>query len=261
MTTPSAILLISRPNSLGNPAADVLARCSGDADRLADMRSSRRRRQFLAGRMLLWRGVEMFYGSQATTWRLEATVERPPRLVDPTGDTLPPMISISHAGEWTACAFAEGVPVGVDCEILRNRDWQGLAEVILHAEEIPILRKQPAGTCDRWCLERWVLKEALLKACGVGLWRVSPASINLSPDLHVIAAPEEIPGRRECWQVDMRWLTEKVCVAVAWLANQGGQSNGIEVWMLNDDDTLSQDRWAKDAQAKCRAHPSPAGDW
>lgn len=86
-----------------------------------------------------------------------------PYLID-FGD--PPAISISHAGQWTAVTVKQS-PVGTDIE-LRETDISGLAVFTLGLADVDSLTDPPSAMQSLAILQRWVMKEAVLKAAGVG---------------------------------------------------------------------------------------------
>ncbi|WP_454625857.1 4'-phosphopantetheinyl transferase family protein [Bradyrhizobium cenepequi] len=86
--------------------------------------------------------------------------------------------SLSHARGAVAVAAAR-MPIGVDVEPLREVDHlDTMSELVLAAEEQAVLRKTSAVSRSRLFLRYWTLKEALLKAAGLGL-TVSPNEVIL----------------------------------------------------------------------------------
>jgi 4'-phosphopantetheinyl transferase len=76
--------------------------------------------------------------------------------------------SLSHARGAVAVAAAH-MPIGVDVEPMREVDHlDSMSELVLAAEEQAVLRKAPKISRSRLFLRYWTLKEALLKAAGLG---------------------------------------------------------------------------------------------
>jgi phosphopantetheinyl transferase len=76
--------------------------------------------------------------------------------------------SLSHARGTVAVAAAQA-PVGVDVEPLREiAHLASMSELVLAAEEQAVLRNAPEAFRSRLFLRYWTLKEALLKAAGLG---------------------------------------------------------------------------------------------
>lgn len=139
-------------------AADEYARWSGFA-------STRRRRQFLAGRRVL----RQMLAVRADAGQALVAVEPDGALRVATPPGL--WVSISHSDEWVAAALADR-PVGVDIEVPRpGRDLARLAEFI----GAPSDREADVYTT-------WTLKEAALKRRGLGLDLGRMRAIGVQPD-------------------------------------------------------------------------------
>jgi 4'-phosphopantetheinyl transferase len=118
----------------------------------------RRREEYLAGRALLRHALADRMGHDATSLRVEVSAAGKPECVGG------PAISVSHSGDAVVCALAE-VAVGVDVETKPPRNLDVVAERYFTAAEARWLAADPAVRFPML----WVLKEAYLKALGVGL--------------------------------------------------------------------------------------------
>lgn len=87
--------------------------------------------------------------------------------------------SLSHCGGQALVALAPA-PVGVDIEALIQRDADLLASQILTPAELGRWRLLGLHHRPEALTEAWTWKEALLKACGLGL-RVDPATLTAAP--------------------------------------------------------------------------------
>ena len=78
--------------------------------------------------------------------------------------------SLAHADGLALCAVANGSPVGADVESLRyvGPDLIGMREVICSKTEAEALRMLPPSGQAEGLLCTWALKEAALKAAGLG---------------------------------------------------------------------------------------------
>jgi phosphopantetheinyl transferase len=88
--------------------------------------------------------------------------------------------------------------VGVDIERIApesERSWSGLLERICHPSEACEAIAEARAIGSRAFYERWVGKEAVLKALGVGL-RISPAEVPLRRDGAGVLRVGELPERR-----------------------------------------------------------------
>jgi 4'-phosphopantetheinyl transferase len=83
----------------------------------------------------------------------------PPQIVD-----APLQLSLSHSGDWIACALSPA-PIGIDLEQRgRGPQLQRFADLLLAVDEVP------GSLDDDTLLQRWVSKEALIKRdCGSAL--------------------------------------------------------------------------------------------
>lgn len=75
-------------------------------------------------------------------------------------------VSVSHSGAWVACAVADGPAVGIDLQVIGGKhDVAAIAAQYFSEPEAAWLSRQ---TRERF-FQLWVLKEAYLKALGLGL--------------------------------------------------------------------------------------------
>lgn len=101
----------------------------------------------------------------------------PPRIDWPRTDI---MFSLSHAGSHWLLAIAKGRRVGVDIEVAQGADTTLLARTSLSPAELAYLRAQHRARRDEIFYTCWTRKEAVLKACGIGL-AVPPSSVEVAP--------------------------------------------------------------------------------
>ena len=129
--------------------------------RLSTMTATRRRAQFIAGRRLARQCLAAQAGGRWQDYALSAPDDGAPQvLVAPVPD--PWYFSLSHSGDWLACAVSPK-PVGVDVECSdRARDFQALNEWM---HEPAVLRDAPGDPqqLQAWFYAQWTLKEAWLK--------------------------------------------------------------------------------------------------
>ena len=132
---------------------------AGDLAALSDTAQPRRRAEHLTGRALLRFALERRTGKPALTHELRAGPNGKPECVDG------PPFSVGHSGGLVVCALASRGRIGVDVELpRRTRDVGAIAERYFSSDEA-----RWVGTELRRFLMLWVLKEAYLKALGVGL--------------------------------------------------------------------------------------------
>jgi len=145
-------------------SSDVLARAPrttywlspSEQQRLATLKHAMRRAQFLAGHWLLREMLACIHGACPSLIALDQSRGRPPQ---PAGDLADVLVSLSHAEEWIAAAVSNQ-PIGVDIEPV-DRQLDRSLEPLLRD---PSDAAAPLDANER--LERWVVKEAYLKARG-----------------------------------------------------------------------------------------------
>jgi 4'-phosphopantetheinyl transferase len=128
--------------------------------RLPPTARAARRSEHQAGRALLRTALEDVTGRPALEHDLRTTARGKP--VCAGG----PYVSVSHSGRWVACAIAPGLGVGIDVQVAApSRPVEALAQTFFSPLESRWLADQPR---ERFYM-LWVLKEAYLKALGLGL--------------------------------------------------------------------------------------------
>lgn len=125
-----------------------------------------RQDQSLAARKLLGEALQKAYGrNESAQWSLEKSPEGKPFL---RGDNAP-SVSITHSGDWVACAIAASSAVGVDIEVIKPRDWEAYRQDVFHPLEIPWVMGGAGEERNIRGLTCWCLKEAVVKAMGGGV--------------------------------------------------------------------------------------------
>lgn len=140
--------------------ADVLAAAPAACDwlspseqaRLLQLNLAARRDQYLAGHWLLRQVLAAHLGTETRAVTLIERENLPPAVVDS-----PLRVSLSHGGDWIAAAWS-AAPIGIDLEPRSPRPaLDRLQHLLLNADEAVDSLDNDA------LLQRWVLKEALIK--------------------------------------------------------------------------------------------------
>jgi 4'-phosphopantetheinyl transferase len=129
-----------------------------DRERVTPTMAPRRRAEYLAGRALLRHALAAYTGRDAASFRVSVSPAGKPECV------AGPAVSVSHSGDAIVCAVAD-LTVGVDVEATPPRDIDAIAQRWFTPAEAAWVAADPAA---RFC-QLWVLKEAYLKAIGLGL--------------------------------------------------------------------------------------------
>jgi 4'-phosphopantetheinyl transferase len=127
------------------------------------------RYRFGATRAVLRRLLGEQLGLTPTEVRLEYNRFGKPGLPAPD-NPLRLNISVSHSGDFALLGFARGRPLGVDLEAFRrDSEYRELAAAVCDEREVSALAALPKDERLPELLRYWTLKEAYVKALGVGL--------------------------------------------------------------------------------------------
>lgn len=139
---------------------------ASEAHRYACFTRRARRRQFLAGRMLL--RFALSYLTPVSPRILERRGHAP-QVVLPESQPQP-RFSLAHSGGWVACGVSTDANLGVDIELnAASRDIVGISQLAFHREEILWLSEQPEWTRLPAFYRLWCTREALYKLlCSLG---------------------------------------------------------------------------------------------
>lgn len=133
------------------------------------MRSERRRHQFLAGHWRLRCLASERMPSAPDEWLWAPDAQGRPALRHRRSEELRLHASLSHSGDWIACAVSEQ-PIGIDIECdSRPRDLERLAGEVFPAEQWRPLDGLSEAERRRGFYEQWTLREAVGKRDGRGL--------------------------------------------------------------------------------------------
>jgi 4'-phosphopantetheinyl transferase len=129
------------------------------------------RRDYTLAHDLLRRTLSRYASLPPAEWRFASNPFGKPAVALPPGSDAPPLsFSLSHTRGYVACAVARDLPVGVDVErIDRARDAVRLADRYFSAAEAAALRRCDGDARGALFGDLWTLKEAFVKAIGLGL--------------------------------------------------------------------------------------------
>ncbi|WKD49927.1 4'-phosphopantetheinyl transferase family protein [Microbulbifer spongiae] len=139
-----------------------------ELSRLHQMLSTRRKTQFLAGRLLVRVFIAEHFACEPEKVNLAAVA---PTFASCGGAHLA-NISISHSADYLAVAIGKDM-LGIDYELeYPSRDWLAIAQSCFHDEEVSWLQKQPKSVLAQEFLRIWTTKEALSKCSGEDLGKL-----------------------------------------------------------------------------------------
>ncbi len=77
--------------------------------------------------------------------------------------------NLSHSGDFALLAVGQTYPLGIDLEHFSARPYQGIGQSLFSKRENELLDQVPTSLLPLSFFNIWVQKEALIKACGLGL--------------------------------------------------------------------------------------------
>lgn len=175
-------------------AVDLL---SDDEKRRADgFRFETDQRSYIAAHALVRAVLSEYIPVSPAAWGFERTLMGKPAVASPA-EGRPLRFNLSHSAGMAACAVTRIGEVGVDVETIHHRDFLKIARRFFAPEEVAQLEPLPADRQTEVFFRFWTLKEAYIKARGLGL------SLDLAgfffPD---IMQPDISIGFREDFQDD-----------------------------------------------------------
>jgi 4'-phosphopantetheinyl transferase len=172
------------PDSVTNPT--VLARChavlSGEEKaRHARFLVDRPRHEYLIAHALVRAVLSQYAPTPPEAWRFTVGPSGKPELCGPEGVPLL-RFNLSHTRGLCACAVTRTQPVGVDVETVARAVSEPLMASCTSDEEAALVNRASLSDRSSLFLDLWTLKEAYLKARGVGLTvPTSAVSYQLGP--------------------------------------------------------------------------------
>jgi 4'-phosphopantetheinyl transferase len=124
--------------------------------------------------------------------------------------------SVSHTKGLTACVLAETSEIGIDIEnITQDRRFIDIARGFFSSKEFDVLAATPRQELNRKFYAYWTLKEAYVKAMGVGLsLSLSSFWFDLKPRPHIFFCAESKQKSDE-WRFLSHSLTDQIHLSLA----------------------------------------------
>lgn len=212
-------LWVARPGAISDSALleRYRALLTHDERSRLERRRGEHARDYLVTRALVrWalsRSVPVAPGS----WELAEGEHGKPRVVGPA-EALPISFNVSHSGSVVVCAVADGTAIGVDVEALdRVRRFEKIATRFFAPREAAAVCASAAADRSARFYERWTLKEAYIKARGLGIsMPLSAFWFELRGDGSPrISFDERIEDDPNAWQFWQARIDERHLAAVA----------------------------------------------
>jgi 4'-phosphopantetheinyl transferase len=216
---------------LSNDERAKAGRYRRDADRV----------RYLASHAMLRLVLSRYVGVGPGSLRFSAGAQGKPKLERDSNS--PIFFNLSHSGNLALLAISGDRAVGVDIEEIKNDvDVPALALAVLSESELRMLHDAPTGAQRGLFFGFWVRKEAVLKACGLGL-TVEPQRVEIAENVSLGdgSAVAVLPdGKPTNWAVREVEVGDRYAAAVA--------APG-KAWLLR----CFEHRWSKFSRAP--AHP------
>jgi len=142
--------------------------CRDELERLQRFVFERDRHQFLVAHALLRTSLSRHVDVAPQDWRFATNRFGRPEVETDDG-SVPVRFNLSHSGTLCACAVTATRAVGIDTEEVDATIDLGLADRFFSTTEAAALRSLPDDERIAAFFDYWTLKEAYVKACGLGL--------------------------------------------------------------------------------------------
>jgi 4'-phosphopantetheinyl transferase len=193
--------------------------------RQARFRFARHRQQFLVSHALVRVVLSHYSAIDPVAWVFSSNRYGRPEIDQPK--TLPSLrFNLSHTDGLAVCAVAVECDVGVDAEWLaRGTPGMELASRYFAAAELAHLQAVPSAAQQRTFFDFWTLKEAYIKARGMGLAiPLDRFSFQLARDKPIgIAVAAELADDADTWQFAQHQPTGEHLISVAVRRGSGSQ--------------------------------------
>jgi 4'-phosphopantetheinyl transferase len=189
---------------------------AAERERAARFAFEAHRRQHVAAhalkRLMLSSAVQG--AREPAAWAFETNADGKPRVRDASG----PHFNLSHCDGMVACAISHAAEIGIDVECLDRQPLDPADSHFLAASERAWLEALPEALRPTGFFKVWTLKEAYIKATGLGLnQRLDTIAFGFDP--LVIRFADPALGDASAW-----WLEQKIIgsgrhiLAAAWRA-------------------------------------------
>lgn len=181
----------------------------GEHERMGRLVFARDRHRFLLTRALVRTMLSRYAAVAPADWQFIANVHGRPEILNPPAGVPDLRFNISHTDGLIACAVTIGREIGVDVEHVNRRLTQDVAARYFAPSEVAHLRSLPAEAQDRVFFDYWTMKEAYIKARGLGLaLPLGDFAFHFSPDgPPAITFEPSLPDDPSTWQFQQDWPT------------------------------------------------------
>jgi 4'-phosphopantetheinyl transferase len=193
------------------------------------------RREHLVTRALIRTTLSHYHPAiDPQDWRFSTNAFGRPEV---SGPTCEPRLrfNLSHTDGLIACAVVIGREVGIDVENVARRqlDGEDIADQVFSATELAELRALPLSAQPDRFFDYWTLKEAYIKARGLGLQLpLDQFSFHLRDGVPIrISFGPRISDDPTRWQFDLQRLTPHHRLALA-LSRHHEPDLAVRIWPI-----------------------------
>ena len=175
------------------------------------------RHTFVVTRALVRTLLSRYGPTRPADWRFTTNAHACPFVVDAQAGVPPLCFNVSHTAGLVALAVARGHRVGVDVEDVDRRVLEDVPERHFAPSEVRDLRALPEAEQPVVFFDYWTLKEAYIKARGMGLaLPLDQFAFSLhgdaAPTIHFVPGFDDDPAH---WQFFQAWPTPHHRLALA----------------------------------------------
>jgi len=166
-------LYFAYPEQITNPALFASYEALLTADERLQMSRfyyAGHRHQYLVTRALIRTSLSVYHDVDPVDWRFGKNAYGKPEINHPVINS-PVSFNLSHTQGLILCGIVRNIAIGVDVEDTQRTTRAALASLSSYfsAEEIAQLTRLPLAQQQQRFFEYWTLKEAYIKARGMGL--------------------------------------------------------------------------------------------
>jgi 4'-phosphopantetheinyl transferase len=198
-----------------------------ELDRLRRFRVEPAAHRYLVSHALLRTVLSRYAEIDPARWRFVYGSHGRPEIAN---SAAPPLrFNLTHTDGLTACIVSLNQACGIDAERLSGRhNPTGVARKMFSTREYEQLRQLSGRACLEYFYERWTLREAYVKALGVGLafpTRKVDFTVHTDESIGVVFAPG-VQDHSRHWHFRLHRPTTEHVVAVA-LRHYGESEPGV----------------------------------
>jgi len=177
----------------------------------------RDRDAFVLTRALVRTTLSRYGPTAPADWRFMTNAHQCPSVVESQAGAPHLHFNVSHTDGLVVVAVARGHRVGVDVEAVSRPVLEDVPERHFAPSEVAALRARPAADQPRMFFDYWTLKEAYIKARGLGLAiPLDRFAFTLPADgCPTITFAPGFDDRAERWQFWQAWPTPRHRLALA----------------------------------------------